>query len=688
MKPINRLGLVAVLAVLAACSSGVKPQTSGQDGLASLEVSGVDGSTRLIQSTGTASMRSSGAGVEGLQYPELFPGSIGNEGSLSPDLRSSLKARTGLSPVNRSYSQRGGVVGASVQGVQVGGVQISSDRSNPVLQNSFLGLNLRDQRLANNGNQFTVEPPDQALCVGNGYILESVNDVLRVFNTDGSPATGVIDQNTFYGYPAAIRRDLPAGSPNRFGPEITDPICYYDPDTKRFYHVVLTLFVDPASGNFTGKNSLDIAVSQTSDPTGNWMIYHLPVQNDGTDGTPNHGCSLNPDGTGNGPCLGDYPHIGADANGIFLTTNEYSFLGAGEFKSANIYAISKRALAAGTPSISVVEFRTENTVNGKPGFTVWPAISPKDKWSESYGGTEYFLSTNAADEANTPGGLTQGPRVSDQLVVWAIANTGSLNSRNPRLRLFNSIQPVNPYGVPPLVNQKDGPAPLKDCINDTTVVTPFGTGCWNLLFTQEPKHNEQLSKLDPLDSRMQQVYYSDGKLYGGHGTALNVGGSEKAGISWYILEPNFGRRGLTPQVIRQGYLAVLNNNVIDPAIAITKEGKGIMAFTLVGQDHYPSAAFASIGDEVGVGAVQVAAEGVGPQDGFSGYNAFAGSGVARPRWGDYGAAVADGNIIYIASEYIAQSCTLSQYLTSPIGSCGATRTALANWATRVSSVKP
>lgn len=89
-------------------------------------------------------------------------------------------------------------------------------------------------------------------------------------------------------------------------------------------------------------------MSRTADPTGSWVIYHLPVQNDGTDGTPNHGCSLYPDGSGHGPCLGDYPHIEADANGFYITTNEYSLFGP-EYTSANIYAFSQRALASGRP---------------------------------------------------------------------------------------------------------------------------------------------------------------------------------------------------------------------------------------------------------------------------------------------------------------------------------------------------
>ena len=53
-------------------------------------------------------------------------------------------------------------------------------KSNPALGTHFEGLNFNNQRFANGGNQFSVEPPDQGLCVGNGFVLETVNDVLRV----------------------------------------------------------------------------------------------------------------------------------------------------------------------------------------------------------------------------------------------------------------------------------------------------------------------------------------------------------------------------------------------------------------------------------------------------------------------------------------------------------------------------
>ena len=109
-------------------------------------------------------------------------------------------------------------------------------------------------------------------------------------------------------------------------------------------------------------------------------------------------------------------------------------------------------------------------------------------------------------------------------------------------------------------------------------------------------------------------------------------------------------------------------------------GKGAIAFTVMGGNYYPSAGYVTIDADGNVGPVHIAAAGLGPDDGFTSYNAFVGD-PPRTRWGDYGAAVTDGSSIWIASEYIAQTCTLQQYLTGAIGSCNGTRTSLANWAT-------
>src|SRR5262249_38969895 len=324
-------------------------------------------------------------------------------------------------------------------------------KSNPVLNQSFDGLNFRQQRLANNGNQFSVEPPDQGLCAANGFVVEAVNDVLRVFDTTGNPLTGVVDLNTFYGYIPAIVR-----SSNARGPSITDPSCYFDSQTQPWFVVVLTLDHVGTTPALAGPNHLDIAVSNTSNPLGTFTIFRLPVQNDGTQGTPNHGCLQRGSTPGTfvpGPCLGDFPHIGADASGIYLTTNEFNLFAPG-FRASEIYAMSKQTLASGAASVPVLLFDTAGfLLDGNPGFTVWPATAPDPQNAQ---GTEYFLSSVAVFNAS---------QADNRIRIWALSNTDSLNSASPTLTLNSSFIGVNTYGRPPRADQMAGDVPLAACLN-------------------------------------------------------------------------------------------------------------------------------------------------------------------------------------------------------------------------------
>jgi hypothetical protein len=539
--------------------------------------------------------------------------------------------------------------------------------SNPQLVRSFNGINHRDHRTANGGNQFSVEPPDQGLCVGNGYVFEAVNDAAAVYNTSGTRIGGVTDLNTFYGYAPAIVRPT-ATTPAAFGPFITDPSCLYDPVTQRWFVVVLTLDTDPASGAFLGPNHLDIAVSTTNNPTGAWSVYRLPVQDDGSAGTPDHDCSDPDAASGQGPCIGDYPHIGADTYGFYVSTNEYAFFGP-EFIGAQVYAFSKTALASNATTLTVTQFNTAGMDAGNPGFTVWPAISPSGTGSSAAGGTEFFLSSNAAEEANGTGSSTQ-------LLQWRLTNTSSLATATRALTLSHRTIAVKRYATPPAAVQRAGSIPLADCLNNNP--------CATFLIGEKDKYKERLYSLDSSDTRMQQVYYANGRLWAGLDTSVTVNGKRLAGIEYFVINAAPGT------VKANGYVALAGQNLTYPAVATLANGRGVMAFTVVGPNHYPSAGYAVI-TASGVGAVHVAAAGAGPADGFSGYRYFGNPpGTTRPRWGDYGAAAVQGNSIWIASEYIAQTCTFAQYKGTPatFGSCGGTRTALANWATRISRVTP
>lgn len=617
-----------------------------------------------------------------------------------------------------------GVIDRSLSNGPGNGVSANSGKkakSNPTFNTGFEGLNHYQQRYSRGGNQFSVEPPDQGLCVGNGYVVEAVNDVFNVFNTSGqsvlpdNTATNIvagfprnvnhaIDLNSFYGYTPAINRTT--GVRGEF---VTDPSCLYDAQTQRFFMVVLSLdsqVPGPCQGVFSCVNHLDIAVSKTSDPTGQWNIYKIDVTNDGT----------NTGGANPGPYLGDYPHIGADANGFYITTNAYPWHANG-FSGAQIYALSKAQLAAGAASVTMVHLDTSGTVNAssdagstQPGFTLWPAQSPgTNSFNLSNGGTEYFLSSNAADEAQKPVSGAAGSRTSNQLVAWTLANTSSLNTASPTLSLNNKLLAVGQYGVPPRAQQPgSGTVPGTDspqgyCLNDTTTATIAGTGCWKLLVSaaaHTASGTEVISKPDANDSRMQQVMFANGKLWGALDTAINPnGGAQRAGIEWFIINPS------TPKVVMQGYLGATGYDFTYPAIGVTASGRGVMAFTAMGDSLNPSAAYASIDAIVGVGSWNVVNGGTGaaPDDGFSGYKAQNFPNPIRPRWGDYGAAAVDGNSVWIASEYVASNCGYTAWGgpffvggtgDNLLGTCGGashgpgTRTALANWSTRISQFTP
>jgi hypothetical protein len=642
----SKLSVILSLVGLAALVSALLVTTTVLRTHAAAPPAAVKQVIRHVTSGGAAAFSSSPQGKDGVQQPEIN------------------STANGLGPsavhqeVNRS-SARPSNVSASVQG---SAVSTASGR----LQTSFDGLDFRQNRLASNGNQFSLEPPDQGLCVGNGFVLETINDVLRVYDTHGNPLSNPTALNAFYGYAPAITRT----SPPTFGPFVTDPSCYYDVSTQRWFHNVLTLDTNPNTDAFLGTNHLDLAVSDTSSPLGSWTIYSIPAQDDGTQGTPNHHCD-------SGPCLGDYPHIGADANGFYITTNEYGLFATGlGFHAAQIYALPKLALAANASSITFVQIDTIGLVGspgaglpGNPGFTVWPSTAPDGHFATALNGTEYFMSSDAAPEANGIGS-------SRDLVVWGLSDTATLNTASPTLNLAINVLTVNPYSIPAKATQKKGNVPLATCLNTSS--------CSALILGGADPFTEVEGQLDTNDTRMQQVTYAAGKLWGALDTAVTVGQVGEAGIEWFIVDP------VSPKVLKQGYLGGNNANLIYPAIGVTSAGKGVMTFTLVGPNNYPSAAYTSIDAQNGLSSIYIAANGKGPQDGFTEYKVFGTNGVPRPRWGDYGAAVPVGNSIWIASEYINQTCTYAQYIqntpTSPLFSCNMTRTALGNWATRISQV--
>jgi hypothetical protein len=487
----------------------------------------------------------------------------------------------------------------------------------------FNGLSHVDQRLADNGNQFSIEPPDQALAVGNGFIVEAVNLALRVRPVSGATA-GVVSLNKFFVGDSAIIRSGPT-----FGRFVSDPRAYFDAAAQRWFVTALTIATNPATGAFLPQSDVRIAVSDTAIPTGAWKIYVLDTTNGNGTVAKHPGC----------PCFGDQPLLGADANGLYVTTNEFPIFTSG-FNGAQVYAISKRDLINGVTPPRIRAFDGLPLEEG-PAYTVQPAIAPPGVVYNS--GTAYFLS--ALDFTAT---------LDDRIAIWTLTNTGWLNSGSGAApALTSTVLQSESYGQPPDAQQKPGPLPLADAI---AAAGPSA------------KVQEHLPLIAANDDRMQQVMFDGTNLWSALNTVIKPdNGPTRVGTAWFVVNP--ASTGKPASIVRQGYVSVNQNSVLYPAVAVNSTGQGAIGFTLVGGDYFPSAAYVTLSASNAPDAVHVAAAGAAPEDGFTGYVSQADSRTAR--WGDYsaGAVDEDGNL-WFATEYIPN----------------APRTLLANWGTFIGSI--
>jgi hypothetical protein len=567
-------------------------------------------------------------------------------------LRILLSRHVEREPTETAGSEPPGAAAAPILPIQKG---------HPEVLQSIAGLDITDQIAVNNGNPLTaVEPPDQGLCVGNGFVLETVNTVLRVFRTSGKPAAGPVALNEFYRYP-------PIESISRgFGPVLADPSCTYDADTGRWFHTVLTLEVDPKTGTFLGPNHLDIAVSRTSDPTGRWSLFSIPAQNDGTDGTPDHGC-VGANDAGHGPCVGDFPQIGLDRNGFFITTNEYTLFGTSQFTGADLYAMSKFQLAKGGSSIDFTLLGPLRVPElDEPGFTVFPANGSSSDQATDRNGTMYFVSTTASSFE------LGGDGTSSDLVLWALSNTASLADASPSIKLRHVVLDSQRYSVPPSAGQRPGNIPLQDCLNDNC----FRIGA--------PPTPETLKQLDAGDSRTGDATISHGTVVAVWDTGATVDGQPHDAIAYAEIHPS-ASGVLSASVGLHGIFSASGENLLYPSIAYDADGAGFIGFSITGPHRFPGVGYAPVALGHRPSLIRIAARGLGPDDGFTG--TFLTAPDDRARWGDYGAAVPGaGGTIWIAHEYIGQTCTDAEYRADI--TCGGTRTALANWGTRLVQLRP
>ncbi len=574
------------------------------------------------------------------------------------------------------------------------------------------GLNAVDSATYTTNIYRDVEPPDQALCAGNGSVVEANNiGEILVYNTALQRQSSPISLDQIMGLNL---NDWSSGG---------DPSCFYDSSNGGhwIYTEIVSKSAESNGGAFVGcfagnvPNSCyeGIAVSQGANPLGPYWVYYLNANyNESEPGAPY--------------LLNDFAKISVTRDAFLLFYDEFPLnggnpgVGGGFFNGAQQLAFDKAALETGQPVLAKsgkpnVNFNVaienmgqiptpdgtcaKDNTYGYPGVACWYSVIPAQpadagQYDNGDGGSGFMLAT-----LDFYGQSLLTPTGDNRLAVFDWTGLGDLGSRScgscSRIRfggeLFSGVEPYSNQGQ--FAAQKAGPIPLGDqCLAAGATSQPCPEG-----------------GLATNGDNITQASQADGQLWAAATTQVNQafrsGTEVHQGVAyWEVGTGSFDSAG-TFSLTGQGYAAAAHEDLEMPAMAgegTGGNGRAIALFTLSGNggpkgaDHggfYPSTSYGRL-DSGASGlldsTIHIADAGQSPQDGFSEYQGY--PGPTRPRWGDYseGIYLPDGsNRIYFANEYIQYpSCTGSGFDPNGIGTCGGTRDGQANWGTSVNYVVP
>ena len=595
-----------------------------------------------------------------------------------------------------------------------------------------------------------VEPPDQGLCAGNGYVIDVLNiGELRVYNTNLTPASADITLDNLMGLTTL---GWSSGG---------DPSCMYDYDNGGhwFFTEIVSTTTEASGGTFAGcfaglKDACreGIAVSVTNNPTGAYNVYFVD---------PN---SVNPTDPGAGFFLNDFAKIGNTRDAFLMFYDEFPLAGPGVFgfgqffNGAQEFAFDKKALELGFPvftpfnapspgapnpffNVAIENMGTDPTIQppddnnagckgsigGTPPITgvdcwyqVIPAQSPDPtQYDNSFGGTGYMLAN--LDFKSFAFGITQGDNRIAEFQWTGLSNLNSFNCGSCSSIGFggtiftNTLSYVANQGPPwTLAPQKAGPTPLGDTVFSHN--TTDNGGC---AVASNPSGQCPEGEIQANGDGFTQVSYASRQIWGAVSTLITqkylkpTGADEvHVGAAYWVVGTSSFDAGGTPTIVDQAYVTAQHEDIVFPSIAAGGSaaqdggnGRAVIAFTLTGNGgpthadkggFYPSTAYGRITNTshgLIKATINIVDLGMSPADGFTEYQNFGLTGTAfyRPRWGDYSWAIFvpnSGGKVYFASEYIqAPNCDDNTFINVD-PSCGGTRDFNINWGSSLNFVTP
>ncbi len=563
------------------------------------------------------------------------------------------------------------------------------------------GLNAVDSGTLSTNPNGDIEPADQGLCAGNGYVVEDNNlGEILIFNTRLNRISSVIPLDTLMGLTA---RGWSSGG---------DIMCQYDYSNGG--HFIFTEFASasteasggPFSGCFAGVANTcfeGIAVTKGSNPFGPYNVYFLNANyNSAEPGAPF--------------LLNDFTKIAVTRDAFELFYDEFPQVtpgvGGGGFNGAQEYAFDKNALELGLPvtlangkpdplfNVAIENMGLLATPDGtcasdnrfnRPGITCWFSVIPTmppdpAQYDNSHGGSGFML-----DNLDYYG---QGD---DRIAAFDWTGLSALNSFGCAAcglvhfggQLFSGVNFYFGEGVG--APQKAGPIPLGDECGAAGLST--ATSC--------PE-----GPIATNGDNFTQASQAQGQLWGALSTETDQSFAGQAtpevhqGAAFYVIgTKSFDRSGVFT-LTSQGYVSPAHEDLAFPVIAAPDYGPAALFFTLTGNGgpagadnggFFPSTAFGRLSagaSDLQGSKVSVVDLGQSPEDGFGEYLGFPGG--TSPRWGDYSAGVYDplSNKIFFSTNYIQFPNCAPPEFTLTLATCGGTRDAFANWGTSVNSVTP
>ena len=567
------------------------------------------------------------------------------------------------------------------------------------------GLNAVDSGTLSTNPNGDIEPADQGLCAGNGFVVEDNNlgEVL-FFNTRLGRVSSVIPLDTLMGLTA---RGWSSGG---------DIMCQYDYSNGG--HFIFTEFASasteasggPFSGCFAGVANTcfeAIAVTKGSSPFGPYNVYFLNA-------------NYNPAEPGAPFLLNDFTKIAVTRDAFELFYDEFPQvtpgIGGGGFNGAQEFAFDKNALELGLPvslpngkpdplfNVAIENMGLLATPDGtcasdnirhRPGITCWfsviPAMPPDpSQFDNSHGGSGFML-----DTLDFRGQGDNRIAAFDWTGLSALNSFGCVGCGLVHFggQLFSGVNFYFGEGV--AAPQKAGPIPLGD-----------ECGAAGLSTGTSPPASCPEGPIATNGDNFTQASQAQGQIWGAISTETSqsfAGGAapevHQGAAFWVIGTKSFDRSGVFT-LTSQGYVSPSHEDLAFPVIAAPDHGPAALFFTLTGNGgptaadnggFFPSTAFGRLSagaSDLQGSKVNVVDLGQSPEDGFGEYQGF--PGPIGPRWGDYSAGVYDplSNKIFFSTNYIQfPNCAPPQF-TLTLATCGGTRDAMANWGTSVNSVTP